>query len=257
MPELPEIETLKNEIISYGLIGKRIVGINVSDSRAINMPVDKFRKSIIGKSIVSVDRKGKNLIFILSEGGFIVIHLKLFGQMRVSEEEIPSQLGFLFENGLWLSLFKLAFKAGAKLLFELDLNLGKDALGISLNDFKEILKKGKIKTLLMDQKIIAGIGNTYADEILFKAKIHPERNGKSLKENEILAIYNAMHEILDEAIKKGGVTLDDFIHLNGSPGRFVCRVHNCEGKPCSLCGSIIEKIKIGGRGTFFCPNCQV
>lgn len=260
MPELPEIEILKDEIISYGLIGKRIVEINVNDKKAINIEIPQFKNAVLKKSLIGVERKGKNLILHLEDTSFIIIHLKLFGQMRLSKELLPAQLDFVFDNGLRLSLSRLAFGAGAHFFKgKLDdvLCLGEDALTISFNNFKRLLKKGKIKPLLMDQKLIAGIGNTYADEILFKAKVHPERLANSLKEDEILAIHKACKEILNEAIEKGGVTLEDFKHLNGSPGRFVCKVHNQEGKPCLSCGTIIKKIKLTGRGTFFCPNCQL
>lgn len=261
MPELPEIETLKNEIISSSLIGKRIIGINVNDKRTINMKISQFKKAILGKSIQDVKRRGKNLIFDLEDKIFIIIHLRLFGNIRLSKVELKSQINFAFDNGLWLCLSQLAFGAGAHLFqgvaLEHILPEGEDALTISLDNFKSLLKKGKIKPLLMNQRIIAGIGNTYADEILFKAKVHPERPVASLKEYEISNIHKACKEILNEAIEKGGVTLDDFRHLNGSPGRFVCRVHNQKGKPCVVCGGIITKIKLQGRGTFFCPNCQV
>ncbi|MEW6104033.1 MAG: DNA-formamidopyrimidine glycosylase [bacterium] len=261
MPELPEIETLKNEIISYGLIGKRIIEININDLRTINMPANKFKKSILGESIEGVERRGKNLILNLSNKGFIAIHLKLFGQMRVSDKPILSQLSFCFDNGKSLCLSQLAFGAGASLFLDTSLedvfNLGKDALKISISEFKEILKKGKVKPILMEQKKIAGIGNTYADEILFLSKINPERDASSLKEDEIRVLYKAMGDILNEAIKNGGVTLDDFIHLDGRRGNFRCRVHNREGEACLSCNSAIKKIRLGGRGTFFCPNCQI
>lgn len=261
MPELPEIETLKNEVISCGLVGKKITEINVNDGRAINMRQDKFKESILGKRIAGVERRGKNLILLLSHKDFIIIHLRLFGEMRVSKSSLPSQLNFAFDNGLWLCLSQLAFGAGAHLFQDAQLEdilkQGEDALTISLNDFKKLLKKGMIKPLLMDQKKIAGIGNTYADEILFLAKISPEREVSSLKENEISAIHKAISDVLEEAIRAGGVTLEDFIHLDGSSYGFACRVHNQEGKPCPFCGTIIRKIKLKGRGTFFCPNCQV
>lgn len=261
MPELPEIETLKREIISHHIIGKRIIEINVYDKKTINMTSNEFKKAILKKAITGVYRMGKNLIFELEGNGFIIIHLRLFGQMRISKEALTAQINFAFDNGLWLSLSGLALGAGAHFFKDIKLDdvlrLGEDALKISLDDFKNILKKGRIKPLLMDQKLIAGIGNTYADEILFLAKVNPEREAASLKDDEILAIYKAMGKILNEAIEKGGVTLEDFVHLNGSPGGFVCKVHNQGGKPCPSCGGIIKKIKLQGRGTFFCPNCQL
>lgn len=260
MPELPEIETLKNEIISYGFIGRKIVEVNVNDRRTINMESDKFEEAILQKSLIGVERKGKNLILNL-EKGFIIIHLRLFGQMRLAKEALPSQINFGFDNGLWLCLSQIAFGGGAHFFKDKKLDdvikQGEDALKISLSELKTLLKNGMIKPLLIDQKVIAGIGNTYADEILFEARIHPERMNSSLKEDEILAIHNAISKILNEAIKEGGVTLKDFIHLNGSYGGFVCRVHNQEGKPCPICGAIIKKIRLKGRGTFFCCNCQI
>lgn len=263
MPEAPEIETLRREIEEYGFVGKKIVDTLVSDKRSINIGEDKFKDALIGASITRTERKGKNLILNLSNGNSLFIHLKLFGRLLATKEKILSQLAFSFDNSYFLCFSQLAFGAGAHLLSEeekqkrLD-GLGPDALNISMASFKNLLpKKGKIKAILMDQKIISGIGNTYSDEILFLSKINPERQVSSLKDDEISAIYKSIGCVLNDAIKNGGVTLDDFARLNGSKGGFVCKVHNREGETCLVCGTIIKKIKLGGRGTFFCPNCQV
>ncbi|HAW49656.1 TPA: DNA-formamidopyrimidine glycosylase [bacterium] len=264
MPEAPEIETLRKEIEEYGFLGKKIIDISVSDRRSINIEKNKFREAIIGTCILSTERKGKNLILNLSNGSSLFIHLKLFGRILATKEKIlSSQLTFSFDNGYFLCFSQLAFGAGAHLLSEEERQkrlseLGLDALSINIADFKTILpKRGKIKTVLMDQKTISGIGNTYSDEILFLAKISPERQVLSLNDEEISAIYKSIGYVLNDAIKNGGVTLDDFVRLDGLKGGFVCKIHNREGENCLACRTIIKKIKLGGRRTFFCPNCQV
>lgn len=131
---------------------------------------------------------------------------------------------------------------------------------MTYDDFKDMLakKKTRIKPLLMDQSFISGIGNLYAAEILFGAKIDPQRPAQSLTAKEKEALYKETRDVLSSAIKHGGSSIDDYVRLSGKPGSYVKfhRVYGREGKPCYLCKGPIKRIAQGGRGTYFCPKCQ-
>jgi formamidopyrimidine-DNA glycosylase len=138
--------------------------------------------------------------------------------------------------------------------------LGPEPFDISLGGFKEMLskKRTKIKALLMDQTFVSGIGNLYAAESLFAARIHPERAAEGLSDREKEALFHAIKRILEKAIRYGGSSVDDYVRVSGKPGAYVAHhtVYGREGKPCVVCGAKIKKISLGGRGTYFCPSCQ-
>lgn len=263
MPELPEIEVLKDEV-NRNLAKREVVEAEVFDQRAINLPADEFRKNLLDTVLVGADRRGKMLVLSLSSGDHLLIHLMLFGQIILAKEAKDVQVAFGFDNQIWLTFSRLALGAGVYLYHE-DVDkiprvarLGIDALSLTQDEFKEIVssRKGKIKALLMNQELIAGIGNTYADELLFRARIHPERTAKSLKEGDLASIYKHIKGVLKEAISKGGTLSDEFTHLDGSRGEFISQVHGRKGEPCPTCKTKIRKTKVGGRGTSYCPECQ-
>ena len=139
-------------------------------------------------------------------------------------------------------------------------NMGPEPLDLTLREFKDMLAvcKGQIKPLLMDQGFICGIGNLYAAEILFRARINPARRAQSLSVQEKKSLFSAMQKILRLAIKHGGSTIDDYVRLSGAPGGYVAfhRVYGRAGKPCFVCKSAIKRVTQAGRGTYFCPKCQ-
>lgn len=286
MPELPEVETTVRELNKL-ILKKKIKGLWSDFKKIVKRPnFEKFQKEIKGKRIEKIWRRAKNIIFELSGGKFLLIHQKLTGHLLVgkwnfqknkwiAQEPGPLQekvnsfihLIFFLEGGLMLALSDLRKFAKVELLEKkeienLEKNLGPEPLekDFSFQKFKEIFKqkRGKIKEILMDQKTIAGIGNIYSDEILFKAKIHPQKELKDIKENDLKRIYFSMKEILKKAIILGGESISDYRKPDGKKGNFdkIRRVYRRENQPCFLCKSKIKRIKIGGRSSYFCPHCQ-
>ncbi len=244
MPELPEVETIKRQL------SQKIVG-----------------KKLKGKLITSVSRRGKMLLINFSDQESLVFHLKMTGQLIFNGKKTKhtrkifqfEDKSFLIFNDLrkfgWFRLVK-----NADQLKEIQ-QLGKDALAISLSDFQKLFlkrKQAKIKPLLLDQKFIAGIGNIYADEILFDARIHPLRQVKNLKKQEITKLFYSIKKILKKAIEKKGSSAKDYLDGLGNEGAYLAfhQVYQKTGQPCLFCKTPIQRIKISQRSSHFCPSCQ-
>lgn len=293
MPELPEVETIVSDL-NKEILGRKIQEVWTDFPKMIKLPknFEQFKKEIIGKKVKKIWRRGKNIIFEL-EGVesrsvyYLLIHQKLTGHLLLGkwkriknqwQSEIKGPLEddpmnqflhliFWLDDDRQLALSDLRKFAKIELLdqqtLERELNsLGPEPLekNFTFDRFKEILakKKGKIKQVLMDQTVIAGIGNIYSDEILWQAKIHPLREVAKLKEEELKKIYQATREILPKAIKLGGESISDFRRIFGERGYFdkERKVYRREGEKCSDCGTIIRRIKLAGRSAHFCPKCQ-
>ncbi len=266
MPELPEIETIKRDLENI-IIGKRIKDVEVKVARIIKEPsVENFIKGVQNKEIKEVLRRGKVLILKLS-AQYLVIHLRMTGQIIYGDKQEKSKIVFLLSDGKYLNFLDQRVMGEIKLINDWrDLpfikQMGPEPLdkGFSLEKFQEMLKgkKTKIKPLLMDQGFIAGIGNLYAVEILFRAKANPLRPANSLVLSEIKKIYSAIKEVLEEGIWHRGSSVDTYRDARGEKGKFEqrIRVYGRKGEPCFGCGDPIEKITLGGRGTYFCPKCQ-
>ena len=289
MPELPEVTTMVNGLREKTL--KRTIADVWSDAKkAIKKPnnFSEFRKQIIGLRIEKIDRKGKVILITLDKNRTLLVHPKmsghfLFGKWKKTAEgweplkkgllEDPMNrfihLIFWLDNGYMLAFSDLR-KFGRIELWPMDklqeasliTQIGEDALKITIKQFKEVLKSlknWKIKPLLMNQKKIAGIGNIYSDEILFRARVNPFRTAQSLKNAEIKRIYLSIGVILRKAIKVSGSSISDFRRIDGDKGEFqkLTKVYGHQGKKCSKCGSIVETKKLAGRSTHFCPKCQV
>lgn len=281
MPELPEVTTMVNGLREL-ILNKTIINVWTNREKLIkNINFFDFRKSIIGAKIVDIFRKGKVVSFQLNNKKILFVHPKMSGHFLVGKWR---QVG-----GVWLSDDNKVLKY-VHLIFWLDdssmiafsdlrqfarielwdmkkisdaeiiQKLGVDALEITFSQFKKITENSrkKIKQLLMDQKLIAGVGNIYADEILFRAKIHPFRLAKNLTGQEIKRIHSLIYPILEKAINLGGSSISDFFHTNGESGTFQkeIRVYRRNGKKCLTCGTIIKKQKMASRSTYFCPKCQ-
>jgi len=275
MPELPEVETIKNQL-SHLVVGKKIASIKILLPKIIKLSVNKFKKAIIGAKIKKVNRRAKILVIELNNGWTILVHLKMTGQLIfVATQPViknkHTHIVFCFTNGAQLLFNDLRQFGYVKLIKTAELNnlFLKDGVGpeplesnFTLVDFRAILARkprARIKQFLMDQKNLAGIGNIYADEILFFAGVHPLRQSKSLKEINIKKIFKGIKEILRLAIKLRGTSSSDYIDAFGQPGRFDVRlrVYGRKGKKCVKCKEMIKKIKIGGRSASFCPVCQI
>jgi formamidopyrimidine-DNA glycosylase len=289
MPELPEVETTVRDL-KKTVLGRIFVDVWTDAKKMIKRPkrFKDFKKELIGKEILDIKRRGKNILFFLSSGKILLIHQKLTGHLLFgiwkkeggiwkSKIEGPLKedpmnkflhLIFFFKDGWQLALSDLRKFAKVEILTKEELEKELSKLGpepldkdFTFEKFKErILKKkgGKIKQVLMDQEVIAGIGNIYSDEILWKAKIHPFKRVSKLSEEELKRIYKAMREILPKAIEVGGESISDYRRPSGERGGFdpLRKVYRREGEKCSLCGTIIKRIKIGGRSAHFCPKCQ-
>ncbi|MCU0678897.1 MAG: bifunctional DNA-formamidopyrimidine glycosylase/DNA-(apurinic or apyrimidinic site) lyase [Planctomycetes bacterium] len=286
MPELPEVETIKNDL-KKKILNKKITGVTVKLARIVKNDPKLFRRILAGNSIQDIERIGKLMIARLEKGEhYLLIHLKMTGQLLYCQGEtviagghsLPKIVGclpnkysrviFAFADGSHLFFNDLRTFGYLKLARGEELRIVKGQYGLdplsrefSGQKLNQILKNRQtnIKAMLLDQKSIAGIGNIYADEILFAAGVKPDRRAGSLRPGEIKKIASAVKRILKKAIKYRGTTFNDYVDAEGKVGGFVKRlkVYGREGESCRRCGAIIKKMKVAGRGTRHCPGCQV
>ena len=265
MPELPEVETIKRDLARV-ILGKKITEVCVHNPKIIREPgLAAFKKGLAGAVIKKILRKAKVLILELSNGKSLVAHLKMTGQLIYPGGGKNSRVAFHLSDGKILDFNDQRLFAELRLLddwrsLKFIQGLGPEPADVPLRQFKEILAKKKtaIKPLLMDQTFISGIGNIYAAEILFQAKIHPERRANELKDKEKELLFKAINDILNAAIRHAGSSVDDYVRVSGAQGGYVKyhKVYNRQGKPCAGCRATIKRISQGGRGTYFCPRCQ-
>jgi formamidopyrimidine-DNA glycosylase len=278
MPELPEVETIRREL-ERDVVGKRIKAASVHGTRTVRRQTKKqFVSRVEGTKITGVDRKGKYLLLTLDSGDVIVVHLRMSGQLlRVPNKEPAikhTHVVVTFTQGGQLRFvdprtFGEVFVVSGETLAEEApelVSLGVDPVEepISWTDFARLMLDHpmKLKAFLMDQSLIAGIGNIYSDEILFAAGLRYDRMTDSLSSQEIRRLYRAVVETLHEAIKYGGSTLADesYVDLNGRPGEFQehHKVYARDRQPCRRCRrNQVTKAKFQGRSTYFCEVCQV
>lgn len=265
MPELPEVETIRRQI-EKKLIGKTVRETSINNPRVIKEPAAQdFKKGIAGKTFIRALRRGKLLVIELAGGWALVIHLKMTGQLVYPGTGKDSRVSFEFSDSTILDFNDTRLFAELRLMRDwrrlnfVD-SLGPEPFDVTAEQFKAMLSSRgtKIKVLLMDQTFIAGIGNLYAAEMLFRARIHPARPAKSLSDGEAQRLYDQMRSVLREAIELKGSSVDRYVQLSGKPGDFVSRhaVYDREGKPCSGCPGTVKRITMNGRGTYFCPSCQ-
>lgn len=288
MPELPEVETTVRELRKK-VLGRTFVAFWTDWKKLLRKPksFEEFKKELLGKRIENVKRRGKLILIELSQGKTLLIHQKLTGHLLVGRwkfeggkwiappgplsEKINTYLHLMFtlDSGLMIGLSDLRKFAFLELWDSQELarsqrlkEIGPEPLdkNFTFKKFKEILQsaQGRIKQVLMNQKIIAGIGNIYSDEILWQAKVHPFKEVRKLNEKEIKMIYEAMKKILKKAIEFRGESISDYRTPSGKRGSFdkMRKVYRREGEKCSRCSTIIERIKIGGRSAHYCPKCQ-
>ncbi|MCK9604284.1 MAG: DNA-formamidopyrimidine glycosylase [Candidatus Omnitrophica bacterium] len=265
MPELPEVETVKRELEKV-VLGKKILEVSVYNPKVIRQPSPaQFKKGLAGVAIKNILRKGKMLILELSNGKALAIHLKMTGQLVYPGDGKKSRVSFRLSDGKTLDFNDQRLFAELRLLddwhtLKFIQGLGPEPFVLSPEQFKKMLsaKKTKIKPLLMDQTFISGIGNLYAAEALFRARIHPARSALSLSDKEKELLLNQIKDTLREAIEHKGSSVDQYVQLSGRPGDYAKyhKVYGRVGKPCFICKTPIKRITLGGRGTYFCPKCQ-
>lgn len=265
MPELPEVETIKRELVR-AVLGKKITDVAVHNPKVIRQPCkDEFIKGLKNTVIKNILRKGKLLILELSSGRSLAIHLKMTGQLIYPGNGRLSRVSFRLSDGKLLDFNDQRLFAELRLVgdwrqLKFIQGLGPEPFQISPQQFKKMLsaKKAKIKPLLLNQGFISGIGNLYAAEALFRSGIHPTRQASSLSEKEKELLFKEIKGTLNEAIRHKGSSVDQYVQLSGSPGDYAKyhKVYGRDGEPCLVCKTPIKRIALAGRGTYFCPKCQ-
>jgi formamidopyrimidine-DNA glycosylase len=269
MPELPEVETIVRGL-REPLVGRQFTGVRVSWENLIARPsVEEFEQGLVGQRILGLKRRGKYLVFALSGGGSLIIHLRMTGRFLIKNpgDELDKYDHLIFEldDGRELRFNNMRKLGRVYLVDDADEivgRLGPEPLDDDFvpADFAALLSArwGMIKPLLLNQRFIAGIGNIYADEALFAACIHPERGADTLTTEEIERLYHTTRRVLRQGIENRGTTLSAYRDAEGGEGRNqeYLRVSRRTGQPCPRCGTPIERTVVGGRGTYFCPGCQ-
>lgn len=274
MPELPEIETLRRQLAG-ALPGARIERVTVRWPKLVgNGSVAAFRRQLRGARFREPARRGKNLLLHLDVALTLVAQMRMTGQLllkpkrarldphthlRLRLSGAPDDADLHLRDTRKFARFYLAETENLDALPTLR-GLGPEPLHMSARELAEILRgrSAKIKSLLLDQRRIAGLGNIYVDECLHAARIHPETPAGETAADRVRALHAAIRRILNAAIRAGGSSLRDYVHTNGQKGAFRAshRVYRRAGQPCRRCGAAILRSVVGGRGTHWCPSCQ-
>ncbi|MFC4653378.1 DNA-formamidopyrimidine glycosylase [Lactococcus nasutitermitis] len=279
MPELPEVETVRRGL-SKLVTGEKIVALKASYPRMVLTGFDALKSALLGQTIRQVSRRGKYLIFEFDELA-LISHLRMEGKYRLETADFVVQkhdhIFMTFADGKTL-IYNDVRKFGTWELIGTEKNLTelskkleqyfvKKNLGpeptftdFDLSIFRKKLQKSrkKIKPYLLEQTLVVGLGNIYVDEVLWAAQIHPETMAMALTEEQIKLLHDTIIEILQLAVVRGGSSIRTYTNAFGKEGDMQneLKVYGKEGTACPRCGTIIEKIKVAGRGTHFCPNCQ-
>jgi len=256
MPELPEVETLSRQLHKK-ICGGKILATEVYDDKLAGI------KDLRGKIITAVERRGKTVAILLDDGNFVLIHLRMTGRLFWQEDSAKlkhSRWRMTFADGNVFLIDPRRF-ATIKILRKVESESAKDIF--KEFDLKSFIKnhgsrRTKVKSLIMDQRAVAGIGNIYACEILHQAGIHPERVVATLTKEDWKKVFRQAKAVLKTAIEKRGTSISDWRDLYGRKGenQYELKAYGREGKSCSICGGTICRIKQAGRSTFYCPDCQ-
>jgi formamidopyrimidine-DNA glycosylase len=268
MPELPEVETIKNELAPW-VVGQSFTQVAIMDSELVcGGSVEEVRRGLLGQKVGSLERRGKYLIFHLSNGRSLIIHLRMTGVLLLNPQGVDryARAVFHLSNGhrlvfsdrrrlglMWLvdDAATVVGKLGPE---PLDESFTPSVLGQRLSR-----RHIPVKAALLDQSIVAGIGNMYADEALFAARIHPLRKADALSPAEVQTLYHCIRKVLQAAIGSKGASVDTYVRPEGELGTAHSdfKVAHRGGEPCPICGSTIERVPVQNRGTCFCPRCQL
>jgi formamidopyrimidine-DNA glycosylase len=288
MPELPEIETIRRGLTTL-IKGKKITGLKILTPKTFIIPEELAQSIIVGEKLTGFDRFGKVLVWNLANKYSLLFHLKMTGQVVVVEPDGQRFVGghpstgmtnplpdnstriiFTLDSGEtvyfndqrkfgWIKLEQTADVVKDSLITR----LGPEPLSedFKLKDFAAVLKRhgrSPVKAVILDQSTVAGVGNIYADESLHLAKIHPARLAGELTSTEVKRLHGAIITIIGNGITQGGTSFSKYVNALGGKGNYldVARVFRREGEPCPVCGTIIKKIRVAGRGTHYCPKCQ-
>jgi formamidopyrimidine-DNA glycosylase len=270
MPELPEVETTVRALRDP-LVGQTIADVRNYWPRQIATPaLSQFRERIRGRRIEAIQRRGKYLVLSLSHGETLIVHLKMSGHLSVVNRKAPldKHVHTVFDLADGQELrFRDQRKFGRVYLVrqpeEILGGLGPEPLEpeftVELLAARLSGRKRLIKPLLLDQEFIAGVGNIYANEALYHARLHPERRANSFSAEGVAALHGAIRKSLSLGLENDGASIEQFVKPDGSKGRmqesFV--VHGREGMPCCRCTGVVRRAVIGGRSSYYCPGCQI
>lgn len=259
MPELPDVEIRKRYLDSTAL-HQKIEAVEVNDPIVLDgLNPAALGKALAGQSFESTRRHGKHLFVELSEGGWLGMHFGMTGDLQYykkpDQQPEYDQVLFHFQNGYQL-VYVMSRKLGNIRLIDSieafleEKELGPDALEVDLDQFLELFsgRRGMIKSALMNQSILAGIGNVYSDEILYQARIYPRKQIKELENGGLRRVYKAMNEVFETALEHHSEPAQ-------YPDSFLIH-HRSEGEPCPRCGGEVQKIEVSGRSGYYCPDCQ-
>jgi formamidopyrimidine-DNA glycosylase len=275
MPELPEVETVVRGL-RLSLPGRMVTDVRFGKTDFVD-DVAAIAERLPGTRISAVKRLGKFICIELNSGAAgaahphynLIIHLGMTGQLtlpRAGEAVVPhTHVFFGLDDGRELRYTDIRRFGRMLLVAESELasflaRLGKEPLEIGAEEFCALLRSrgARIKALLLDQRVLGGIGNIYADESLFRARLHPMRIAERLAEKQLLALHAAIRAVLADAIRLRGSSISDYVDSNGNRGEFQLRhrVYQREGKPCFRCKSTIRRVIVAGRSSHYCPRCQ-
>lgn len=273
MPEMPEVETVRRTLDPL-MRNKIIQKVIVWYPKIVTGDVTTFKQTLQGKKILKVDRYGKYLLIRLSGDLTLVSHLRMEGKYHVTAPTAAKNkhehVEFLFSDGTAIR-YQDVRKFGRMQLVTTGTehqttgikNLGPEpnTTEFTVDYFGEQLshKKKNIKNALLDQSVVAGLGNIYVDEVLWRSQIHPLSKSNKIPDVKIKELHDNINKIISVAIEKRGTTVHTFLDADGKVGEFqkLLQVYGRAGKECTVCGTKLEKIKVNGRGTTFCPHCQV
>jgi formamidopyrimidine-DNA glycosylase len=260
LPELPEVETVVRTVGPF-LRGRRIESVEVYPPFLVCRDPDTLRQHAPGRTILEVRRNAKHILVELSGGWHLGIHLGMTGRLLAGGQTTPhTRVLFVLDRGLLLYDDPRMFGRVEAWEAEPLRRLGPDAMAVLEDEFVARMRarRKRMKSLLLDQAFVGGIGNIYADEILYWSGVHPRALSCRLSEKRARLVYGAMKRILGEAIDSGGSSVSDYVDATGQTGWFQIqhRVYRRTGEPCGTCGTPIRRILEGQRGTHYCPKCQ-
>lgn len=270
MPELPEVETIARGLRPV-LVGRTIISMSIPGGHLIRQNQKLFQSKLIGRRILDTHRRGKILFLELDDDTLLAFHLRMTGRLGMAPtgRTVGKHVHLLLDLDNDTTLFfqdqrKFGtcgyYKAEELKAWPFYASLGPEPFALSARDFASMLKgrKGRIKALLLDQRFVAGIGNIYADESLFRARVHPATPANVLSPNKARRLHTAIQAVLHEAIAAGGSSIRDYRTASGLVGSFqnAFHVYGRGSQPCTRCGSLIQTAKVAGRTSSFCPRCQ-
>jgi formamidopyrimidine-DNA glycosylase len=271
VPELPEVETIRRQLAPL-VEGRTLAELEIADPRWCEpLPPEALGDALAGRRVERLGRRGKYLLWEAEDDVTLLMHLRMTGTLLYdAPERTPyRRVRFVLDDGHALSFCdprrfgtgELAVGTAAREEF-LSARLGVEPLGPDFTtEYLRLLARGRrapVKAFLLDQRRVAGVGNIYADEALFRARIHPLTPAGRLKRAQLAALRDAVQQVLEAGIDAGGATIDDFRHADGVMGSFQheFRVHTRQGEPCPVCGEEIDKLVAAGPGTYVCQTCQ-